>query len=199
MRRGYSVQHSGHVVVVELGAVAAVEQIEAVILYKAYQAVGIVGRRGIARGLQAPSPAAVVGGLVDEQRVVTRLFVEKLRVVVVYPVARPVALALYAEVVVRSECQRAVAAVRLQYTLRHGNAGRYAVTLHVVYGQRLVAGYVLLLGLSGLCGCCCGQQERRNPYKCRTDCCISNYNHYICIREGYTSLAKIHFYSETTI
>ena len=62
----------------------------------------------------------------------------------------PILLALDAEVVVRTACQVAVAAVRLEDALCHSDAGRDTVTLHMVDGYRLVAVDILLLGLSGL-------------------------------------------------
>ena len=71
-------------------------------------------------------------------------------VVVVDAVAFPCLLALYAEVVVGVSGQNAVAAVGFEYALRHGDARRYTVSLHVGYGDSLVLVYVLFARLTHL-------------------------------------------------
>ena len=141
-----------------------IEQMEVVVLDDADQTLRIVGRRGVAGRLQTARPALVVGRRIGEKRVVAGLRVEKygmvmirrldrfvgaetlvlLVVVVIDPGAGPVLLALNAEVVVRLERKTAVAAVRLEDALRHGDAGRNAVTLHLGHGDGLVALDVLL-------------------------------------------------------
>ena len=176
-------------------SIGPVEQIELVVLDDADEPLRIVGRRGVARGLEPPGPTAVVGRGVGEERVVARLRVEEAGVVVVgvfdrrvaaeafalgvvvvvYAVARPVALALDAEVVVRLAREPAVAGVRLQQSLGHGDAGRNAVALHVRHGDGLVAVDVLLArdllrrGAERNCG-----KQNQNAY------CFFINNHYLC-------------------
>ena len=72
-------------------------------------------------------------------------------VVVIDLVARPVAFALDAEMVVRLQRQPAVAAVGLEDALRHGDAGGDAVPLHVGHGDGFVTVDIFLAGLPHLC------------------------------------------------
>ena len=178
---------------IEPAAVGAVEQVELVLLDDADEPLRVVGRRGVAGGLQSARPVLVVGGAVGEERVVAGLGVEEfgvvavrsldrrvaaeafaLRVVVVIDLrAGPAALALDAEVVVRVARQQAVARVRFEQPLGHGDAGRDAVALHVLHGDRLVAVDVLLLGDAALGAC----RENRPHQEKSGICCFSRNIH----------------------
>ena len=182
---------------VELFAVRTVEQVELALLDDADQPLGVVGSRGVAGGFQTPGPTLVVVRGVGEERVVARLRVEELGmvlvggldggvgpeafalgvVVVVDPVALPVALALDAEVVVGLHRQQAVAAVRFEDALRHGDAGRDSVTLHVGNGDVHVAVDVLFAGLAhlGREPHCAAEEDCRQKY------CFSGNIHYLCL------------------
>lgn len=165
---GYLASHARGV---EPLAVGPVEQVELVLLDDAREPLRVVGRRGVAGGFEPPCPALVIVGRVGEQRVVAWLRIEEFGmvpvrrldrgvaaealplgvVVVIDLVARPVAFALDAEMVVRLQRQPAVAAVGLEDALRHGDAGGDAVPLHVGHGDGFVTVDIFLAGLPHLC------------------------------------------------
>ena len=182
---------------VEPCAVGPVEQEELVLLDDADEPLRVVGGRGVARGLETPRPALVIVGGVGEQRVVAGLRVEEFGVVpvrrldrgvgaeafalgvvvVVDLVARPVALALDAEVVVRLHRQQAVAAVRFEDSLRHGDARGDSVALHVGDGDGHVAADVLFARLAHLRPELHGDAEEDSG----EEYCFFGKSHYLCL------------------
>lgn len=182
---------------VEPLAVGLVQQEELGLLDDAAEPLRIVGRRGVAGGLQSPRPAFVVGRGVGEQRVVAGLRVKEFGmvlvrgfdrgiaaealafgvVVVVDFFARPVAFALDAEVVVGHQRETAVAAVGFEDALRHGDAGRDAVTFHMGHGDGFITVDILLAGLADLRPQAseCRQEDSSEQY------CIFGKIHYLCL------------------
>ena len=182
---------------VEAHAVGTVQQVELVLLDDPHEPLGVVGGRGVSGGLQTPRPTLVVVGRIGEERVVARLRVEKLGVVlvggfdrgvrtetfalgvvvVVDLLAGPVALALDAEVVVGLHRQQAVAAVGFEDALRHSDACRDAVALHVGHGDRHVAADVFFACLAHLRP----ELHRAAEEDSREGYCFFGKSHYLCL------------------
>ncbi len=155
-----------------LAHTAAIVLIQVVVLDNGYQAVGIRRVCGVSRFFQAARPAFVVGNLqlkqesiacatFQEERVIlvgvlrVAIGAEALSfgiVVVVHSPPAPVAMALYAEVVVALACQCALSRTALQQALCQCDAGGYLMFLHLLHGKRgILFDIFVVTGISALC------------------------------------------------
>lgn len=142
-----------------------------VFFYDVYEQLGVFGVGGIACFFKACCPAFIVVAVELEEFFVAFSF-QKFRVVMegsfgvlvaaktfiglvvigIVGFAVPVIGAFEAKVIVGFARQCAVAAARLQYALRQGDAGGYAMLLHFLAGYLFVGGYILF-GSELVAGC----------------------------------------------
>ena len=188
-----------------LAHAAAVVLIQVVVLDNGYQAVGIGRVCGVSRFFQAARPAFVVGNLqlkqesiacaaFQEERVVlvgvlrVAIGAEALSfgiVVVVHSPPAPVAMALYAEVVVALACQCALSRTALQQALCQCDAGGYLMFLHLLHGKRgILFDIFVVTGISALC-----LHSHANKEKCY-DSSQSEYRFHASSVEFDTKVCK---------
>ena len=188
-----------------LAHAAAVVLIQVVVLDNGYQAVGIGRVCGVSRFFQAARPAFVVGNLqlkqesiacaaFQEERVIlvgvlrVAIGAEALSfgiVVVVHSPPAPVAMALYAEVVVALACQCALSRTALQQALCQCDAGGYLMFLHLLHGKRgILFDIFVVTGISALC-----LHSHANKEKCY-DSSQSEYRFHASSVEFDTKVCK---------